>query len=826
MESLVLETIASILRVPSSALDLEASFIQNGGDSLKATSLSSSVKPIGLKLTREAILTCRTIRELLRNLEVSLPVVELPSSMESSITLPNDEWHVISQSTNGINTPSSNDVSTVGGTASSSSSSSASLDETHSNCAEDDTPLPKYRYQSNAAKSPTHLQLSLIHGTLKDHRTNIITYTTTHYDHDLPIIKEAWRETIESEDIFSTDWLECHTERQSSVFEWHDLAFDDQDHRESPFHDHDHIRSHFTVTRCGKINGKDCSNVTWKVHHAFIDGFSGYMIIDKVLKHANNLDVDVSPSFWTWTHDLEQYQALNSTRAEEFWRLQSKLHENTKGQFSLPEQNIPQDTASKRIMLDVKHLHDDLAAAAKMSNVTLPTIFYAAWTLVLSSFVDSDEIAFGAILSGRNIPVPGSDKVVGPLVNPLPLHVRIARDKTVKDLLVSIFRSLLDLEQFSWTTPEHGFSRNYDSAMSIETWENNWDDLDVRPLRSRIEQENDVPFGISINAKLEIQFQYHEGKISTENAQRIVDSYEEALSQMTRVHTTIDAAMEGILTSPSRALLKRYGNCFSGRTTRESINEDLVTLYEKVVREHPEAIAVDDGKLQLSYSQFDLHSSKVAMHLSTKIAKGDVVCVHSDKSIHWIVAVFGILKAGGVYCSLDTALPPKLRAAMYKISGARVFLTPYDSQLCATPSTSESFASVESILNTIPDEEISWSNRDVAEPSSSAYICFTSGSTGTPKGVTCSHEGLVAFQSDLEVRLFAQPGVRVSQIMSVAFDGSIHEIFSALTHGATLVLQSGGDPFGPLESADAAILTPSIARVLNPEDYPSLKWVS
>ena len=62
--------------------------------------------------------------------------------------------------------------------------------------------------------------------------------------------------------------------------------------------------------------------------------------------------------------------------------------------------------------------------------------------------------------------------------------------------------------------------------------------------------------------------------------------------------------------------------------------------------------------------------------------------------------------------------------------------------------------------------------------------------------------------------------------MSPAFDGSIHEIFSALSYGATLVLPLQDDPFGHLISANSALLTPSIARAIDPEDYTRLSNVS
>ncbi|KAF2647173.1 acetyl-CoA synthetase-like protein [Lophiostoma macrostomum CBS 122681] len=114
----------------------------------------------------------------------------------------------------------------------------------------------------------------------------------------------------------------------------------------------------------------------------------------------------------------------------------------------------------------------------------------------------------------------------------------------------------------------------------------------------------------------------------------------------------------------------------------------------------------------------------------------------------------------------------------------------------------------------------------VERPEAGAYLCFTSGSSGHLKGVLCTHGSLVAFRKDHEVRLNDSLGRRIAQYMSPGFDGSIHEIFSALSYGATLVLRapSQKNPFSHLGTADAAILTPSIAAMLDVNDYPRLRY--
>ncbi|MFE9826726.1 amino acid adenylation domain-containing protein [Streptomyces sp. NPDC005791] len=99
-----------------------------------------------------------------------------------------------------------------------------------------------------------------------------------------------------------------------------------------------------------------------------------------------------------------------------------------------------------------------------------------------------------------------------------------------------------------------------------------------------------------------------------------------------------------------------------------------------------------------------------------------------------------------------------------------------------------------------PFEEVAalsdWPREGAAERP--ALILFTSGSTGTPKGVVLHHGGLYNRLEWGHTQYALEDSDRVLHKASIAFDASVHEIFSPLIAGGTLVIAPPGLQFDSL----------------------------
>ncbi|HFL7177067.1 TPA: AMP-binding protein, partial [Enterococcus faecium] len=187
---------------------------------------------------------------------------------------------------------------------------------------------------------------------------------------------------------------------------------------------------------------------------------------------------------------------------------------------------------------------------------------------------------------------------------------------------------------------------------------------------------------------------------------------------------------------------------------------------------------VDDRRI--SYSQLDDLSNCVAnCIINKKINPQTIIAVNMDRSIEYIVAILGILKAGCIFLPIDTNMPENRIVKIINDAGVEYLInrsTEYNI-LC------------KNILNF--EEMLKYSNapirREVCEDDD-AYIIYTSGSTGIPKGVRINHRGLCNFIISLSKKLKLNSKSKGLQMASISFDASIWEIFLILANGGELYI--------------------------------------
>ncbi|RMI32920.1 Pls/PosA family non-ribosomal peptide synthetase [Nocardia stercoris] len=190
---------------------------------------------------------------------------------------------------------------------------------------------------------------------------------------------------------------------------------------------------------------------------------------------------------------------------------------------------------------------------------------------------------------------------------------------------------------------------------------------------------------------------------------------------------------------------------------------------------HPDAPAVDDGEIVLSYAELrDEIDAGVRALAAAGVRPGDRVGVRMPSgSCALYVTILAVLHAGAAYVPVDADDPDERARLVF--GEARV----------TAVVTAAGIEPVERAEPAAPDEP------RLPTPADDAWIIFTSGSTGTPKGVAVTHRNAAAFV-DAESRLFLaddpiRPGDRVLAGLSVAFDASCEEMWLAWRHGACLV---------------------------------------
>ena len=107
--------------------------------------------------------------------------------------------------------------------------------------------------------------------------------------------------------------------------------------------------------------------------------------------------------------------------------------------------------------------------------------------------------------------------------------------------------------------------------------------------------------------------------------------------------------------------------------TEEPVSKaTLPALFEGHAARTPEAVALIFGQESVTYGELNARANQLAHHLiSLGVRAESLVGIALERSIEMVVALLGVLKAGGAYLPLDPDLPTMARA-----SGGRCRLRP------------------------------------------------------------------------------------------------------------------------------------------------------
>ncbi|MBL7256050.1 non-ribosomal peptide synthetase [Paractinoplanes lichenicola] len=432
-----------------------------------------------------------------------------------------------------------------------------------------------------------------------------------------------------------------------------------------------------------------------------------------------------------------------------------------------------------------------IAKLAAQHGGTAPMVAQAGLAVLLHHLGAGNDLTIGGPIEGRAD--EQLDDLIGFFANTWVLRVDLSGNPAFGSLLTQVrdralaaydnqdvpFERLVELLSPDRTTA-------YQPLFQVmQAWQFEWSAIEIPGL-----QVTPLPAGTG-TAKFDLFFNivpapsggaYGRLEYATElfdhaTAESLVDRYLRVLRQAVADPTARLDALD-VLTDAERDALTELN-----RTTVPLPDLTVAQAVAAQAARTPDATAVVCGQTSLSYRELDIRATRLAALLRERGVGPDVlVAVALPRSAELVVALLGVLKAGGAYLPVDPAYPAARIGLLLDTAQPALALT--DGQTAAVLSAGEAPVLR---LDELDLDDVAGEVADSgAGPDHLAYVMFTSGSTGAPKGVAVTHRGVVNGLRALREITKVEPGARMLAATSVNFDVSVFEIFTALTTGASV----------------------------------------
>ncbi len=252
--------------------------------------------------------------------------------------------------------------------------------------------------------------------------------------------------------------------------------------------------------------------------------------------------------------------------------------------------------------------------------------------------------------------------------------------------------------------------------------------------------------------------------------------------------------------------------------------------FEAYAAAQPDAIAVEHLGDTLTYGELNRQANRLAELLAQHGVKtGDNVALFLQRSIPMVVGIMAALKAGASYVPQHVGIAPESHLS-YVLEAASIDVILTLSELRdQVPANGRVLISIDEIVQKPFADEKEFKAPFMPETAvthdNTCYIIFTSGTTGNPNGVQVTHGNAANLLLTEPGNLGIRPGMKVGQILSIAFDMAAWEILGSLANGATLLIR-GKDFMDVASQLDVIISTPSILSNFDVDQCQNVKTVA
>ncbi|CAG9193837.1 Malonyl CoA-acyl carrier protein transacylase [Paraburkholderia caribensis] len=568
-------------------------------------------------------------------------------------------------------------------------------------------------------------------------------------------------------------------------------------------------------------------------HHIICDGWSINIILrDLSALYAAEVsgvkaELDEVQSFLAFAKAQDEAGVDADTR--EFWM---NLHREPAPQPDLPGDRPRPELKSFSGASTTRHLGADLlkqvkTASSKQGCSLFATLFGAAQVL-FGRLSNNDDVVIAAPMAGQS--QAGEALLVGHCVNFLPLRVRFDRNQPFATHMKAVRDHLYDAgDRQNYTygalVRDLGVKRDLnrlpltDLQFNLEKVDG---ELDMAGVTTRFTPNAkaysnfDLFLNVIESAKgLRLDCDFNTDVYDEATIQRWLGYYENLLGAIARDAGTTIAALPLL----NDAEIHYLRDELNDSQRAYDLSQTTPAMIAAQARQTPNAPAVSDEVLRLSYGELDASASRIARSLvAAGIAPRGRVAIAMDRSVMTVAAMIGVWRAGCAYVPLDMTMPPARLRQILDGADIAAVLTDGASRAVLEPGAHR-VLDLETLLAQHDDAAVTLPDVSDAD---SAYVIFTSGSTGQPKGVEIGHRALSNFLLSMAQAPGFTASDRIVAVTTFSFDISGLELFLPLIAGGQTFIaghaevRTGYELVTRLNEQAATVLqaTPSLWRML------------